>query len=697
MSISVTDALDGSVHEFPDGTSPDIIKGAMARTRAQSQKPVSTPQESFGQEFSRTRREQMAVANEPPVSFFDQPGKALTQSLGRLNYPLAAIGISPALETAGRRWFEQPISENLQYYLKMPKPVADTLGRTANLAAQMFLPGPAAEKALSALAPAKTLARLAKGEQYGREAAQTEREAAQLSETAIPKATKAGEALEGKLKQAQRGLKAGEAQAQRFPSTISPRQMTPTEAGTEYGGGTVHPTPRLEELGLYGQQARGASEHFKTRYGEIRSELGDIKVPAKDLDEIKAGVFEGAQRHAAYNPQDFRVIQDILNKKSSPEQLKSMQQAMAEAEKQGKSFGIADLALVAGGKKGEVLSGREILDRVQILRNQGRASASDLVEFMRNDLADKYMQRLTSAVQEANKGDTLNKLQAVNQDYRTSRTYFGKGAIPRLTADQYASDILGVMFGPGKGSVERARTMRQFIPKENFDAYVRSFTETMFNPQDVDKTMDLWRKMPREQKIEMYGEPHANQLDRIFSGIEKDRANVGKMEAALTKVQKFTGGLEKQLGAKQASAQKLAQQAKAFGYVIDPNSRLGQAMESAPGKALKFGAFGFSGFLGFEHVGRGLTDLAMGNKSMAMLQFVKAAMFISPTLLPDLSKTVRGAKLAADVLHANPQDVWAALALRKFLADNGVSEDQIMSQIGLRRGSQQPTQNQAGR
>lgn len=685
MTISVTDALDGSTHDFPDGTSPDVIKSAMARTRA-----AAAPQESFWQEFSRTRQEQLKAGEikpRPEISMFKTPVKAVGQALATANLPFAYSGIGPLLDVATRRYIEPGAKELLSGAIppfmretEAGKTIADIAGKTAGLGAQMFLPGPLAESVLSKIARPSTLARLAEGEKLAGEATRTGEEAAALRETAIPRAAQAEEALTGKLKTAQRSLKRGEAELGKVPEAISGRKLTPYEAGAEYGGTTTQAKPRLEELGQYGRAAKQASEYFKKQYDPIREQVARVKIPVQDLEEIKRGVFEGVVAREGEIPERDLALQ-IVNQKLTPSQTKAAETAMVAAQKEGKPFTAKDLAGILSAEGPEGLSGKQVLDRVQVLRDQARQSGTDLISRIRNDLADRYLDRL---MQSAPPG-VQQQLNAVNEQYRRSREFFGREAIPRKLANEQASDILHAMFGPGKGRVERARIMREFLPKEKFDAYVRAFHENEFDPQNLKATLPQWKSLAPEIKEEMYGPALTKQLDRVVSGIERDQSTIGKMETALGKITEHGTKLERQAIRLEAQQKKLMQNATRMGYVIDPQSDLGKLIHSPAAQGLKYGALGFSGILGLEHVGRGLVDLAQHNTTMGMLQLTKALFFISPTMLPSMTKTMKGAKIAADVLNANRQDVWAWLAFRKFLADMGTSDQAEFEKIGLKK------------
>jgi hypothetical protein len=644
--------------------------------------PVRAPvPESFWEEFKRTRQEQLEAGEikpRPDINMFKTPGKAIGQALATANLPFAYTGIGPLLDVAGRRYIEEPLQHDLGMIL--PKPIADVLARTGNLAAQMFLPGPLLEGTMTKIARPGVLQRLSAGEQMGKEAIQTGEEATALREAKIPRAEQAEEAISGQLKGAQRSLKRGEAEVAAFPEQISPRKMSIYEAGAEYGGTTTQVKPRTEELGLYGNLAKQSSEYFNKLYRAIDERVKTVKVPVEELNEIKTGVFEGIANKAAYDP-NIQVAIDILNQKHTPEQVAKLQKAMNDAEKEGRAFGVSDLAAAIAETEGKQLDGAKILERVRVLRNQARASGSDLVEFLRNDLADRYMERLKQGLQQAGKADAITALEMVNEKYRQSRELFGVGAIPRKLADQEASDIIHAMFGPGKASVERARTMRQFLPKDRFDAYVRTFHEDVFDPANMQATLKEWKKLGPEVKAEMYGPDLAANLDRIVAGIEKDQKRIGLLTEAQGAVGKYTKGLEKQSAKLDQQMLKLSQNAVKLGYRIDPNSPLGQLVQQSAVRAARSVDFGT--YLAIEHLGLGLTNLAAGNVGAAGFQMAKGILYGGRRLLPEISKSARGAKVAADFLNANQDQIWAYLALRKYMADNGINEQAELQKLGL--------------
>src|SRR5512135_424841 len=74
------------------------------------------PEESFWQEFARTRQEQLKAGEikpRPEISMFKTPVKAIGQALATANLPFAYSGIGPLLDVATRRYVEPGAKELL--------------------------------------------------------------------------------------------------------------------------------------------------------------------------------------------------------------------------------------------------------------------------------------------------------------------------------------------------------------------------------------------------------------------------------------------------------------------------------------------------------------------------------------------------------------------------------------------------------
>jgi archaellum component FlaC len=616
------------------------------------------PQLGFFEDLAKTRREQIEAGKikvRPEADVFSHPINALGQAAATMNLPFAYAGITPLMDVVSRRYVGDPIRKGGEA-IGFPK-TGEVAARTGELASQMFMPETGFKALSNIIAPLKEASSLktaAKAGEIGKDIAGVEGKLEKVETAISPRVQKAVEKVTKSVAE--------------FPAKISPRKLSPEQVGAEYGGTTIQPSPRLNELGLYGEKVGAIRKQFNEAYGAVEGQMKNIPADAKAINEAM-GSFVSETTNEPLTGKSVQEMGENFNqwlRKFTPEQI-------------GTATGGKDATTIESLKQalGTVTDPKAtvgaVVDKIKILRDQGRRSSSMLVEHLRNSMADK----LEEVVNKATEGTGLaDQWRAVNRSYREAQPFIGWEAIPgKIARNEYAENILNQMFPKTgqSGFTTVPRVMKQFLGEQKWNEYTRTFDESMFSPKNMKASMKTWREMTPEQKNAIYGPELAKQKERLMN-------NFAGLEERMGKVETYTKNLDQRKSALEKDLKKL-------GYQIKADSPAGEVirMPSKVHNAIRVGKMAMIlNPWSFRQLEMGINQFLHG---VPMWQYhaLEFTIMATPALLPSMAQTAKGAAVLNTFLEARqPQEMLQAVnMMNQFFKENGTSADEAMAKAGI--------------
>ncbi len=716
----------GLPREAQDVIMERLFPESKPEVRSEVISQIAPREETIFQELGRTRREQIKAGQKyykGPASILSDPIQSMVNIMSYLNLPLAYTGVSPALSVAGRRFVKEPIAKITTEKAKLigmspefSRTAGELMGETGDIGFQFLAPA-AGMRGIGSVAQ-----QIARGTPKMRQARkiaadiraiqpEREQEAAKVAEE-LRQVSAREEALEETVvPRGKEALTEKRREFVQFPSKISPVSKTEREVGLEYGGTTTQPEPNLQELGLYGAKVKQTRDYFNDLYESFRKKAGDIPVETKELnaelEEIKTmtrGDREIGPATAERIRDRFQTWRSMIPAEAIPE----IEAAIEKAAQEGKPFTLTQIEDIVNQIQAKpTLTVNDIISHIKGLRDQARRSSSLYTEFLRNEAASKLVSRLEKALEGT---DYFNEWQQINQQYRDAQPFIGLTSVPSRIANKDADAILRAMFPmtPTGGRISAPALMKQFLGEEKFNQYARAFHETIFDLQNFDSNYNTWQKMPHEQRVAIYGETGAKQLDEIFSGLNRYEKKMTNLLAKdIPNLAKKAEQLEKDLGK--------------LGYEIDPGSATGEmlatlrgdpkisAMESKIGglgftfdpetgtvrrksrtEFIRGGAMGLmmgiGGPWGLRQLGLAINQYIHG-VPMWMYHTLEFSFFALPGFMLGISKLTGGSQRIANFFNAatNQEMISSANALRELMMQNGYDPDKILDELGVKK------------
>lgn len=663
--------------ELPPGVTPietesaiTDTQGSVARLLTGAAQPGTN--ESFRQEFSRRQQEEIAAGTQEPLLFPQNGQRSTAQQIfernpldtaGRvmagLNLPFAQAGITPLINTLSSRILGQPTQQTAEY-LGASHPIAQMLGQTAELGGSMMAPW-AAEQTLG-----KGISNVANyAGSAGRLVAEQTGKTLQGISNRIESFTSYAPRVEQSLEKVRSALRT-------FPSKLSPEVLTGQQVGEQFAGNSLQPQPRLAELGLYGEKVQEIRTSFDQAYGALRE--ATTKIPTRTTLTPTMAFVNDVTGAAARTPREAGDTLTAWARRIPTTGLEGL----------GDSTNIETLKRIASEQLNPSISVAKTIENIQTLRDKARSTSSILGTHKIEGLA----QGLTDSVAESLQGTPYyNQWLETNANYRAAQPLINPASIPGQIAQKPSDAILGAMFPKGAGNVDNPRAIKALVGQDKFNAYARTFDETMLSANEPKASLETWNKMSQAQKDTIYGPVLAREKGQLLQNLDTLGSRQGKIDEVVNQLNEARKPLLKSL--------------HDGGYHVDPESPLGTVLRD-PTKYSKIAHGGFVGATIVMQLAYAIPELARGAIGggsrmttvagfyhLARIGFIGAAIY-APKFLPSISSTVAGARILNEFLAAGKtvdisRQILAANALRNVAAANGFNLDQNAEQLGLRK------------